>query len=115
MDFEDYQQRSRKTAQYPKLGIPEGSFVGWIYPAIGLTGESGEVLENVKKLVRSRNLVVTDEIRETIKKELGDVLWYISQLSTELGISLKDVAISNLQKLESRQERGVIHGVGDER
>lgn len=110
MNFKDYQKLSRKTAIYPskmKSGI--------IYPALGLGGEAGEVLEKVKKLIRDKKMKVDGEFKEAIKKELGDVLWYTSQLATELGLSLEDVAETNIDKLFSRLKRGKIHGDGDSR
>jgi NTP pyrophosphatase (non-canonical NTP hydrolase) len=48
-------------------------------------------------------------------KELGDVLWYVAQLASELGLELEDIARENLEKLSSRQRRGVLSGSGDER
>ena len=115
MNFDEYQKRSKRTVDYPRLGPIGGPFVGWIYPALGLAGEAGEVEERIKKLVRDDRLAVTPELKDRIEKELGDLLWYISQLASELGISLDAIADSNLRKLESRVDRGVIHGEGDER
>lgn len=109
MTFDEYQEKSRKTAAYPNIGN------NFIYPVIGLAGESGEVSEKIKKIIRDHGGVASDSHKEEIKKELGDVLWYVSQLSTELGLSLKDVAHSNLEKLYSRMERGKIQGSGDNR
>jgi NTP pyrophosphatase (non-canonical NTP hydrolase) len=48
-------------------------------------------------------------------KELGDVLWYLSQLASELGLELDAIAAENLEKLLSRQHRGVLSGAGDDR
>ena len=109
MDFKEYQKESRKTAIYPNKGR------NLIYPTLGLIGESGEVAEKVKKLIRDKEGKVDEEFKQLIKKELGDVLWYLAQICTELGLSLEDVAKSNLEKLFSRLMRGKIHGSGDER
>lgn len=109
MNFEEYQKESRRTAVYPSIGK------NYIYPVIGLAGESGEVSEKIKKVIRDKNGVVDDETREAIKKELGDVLWYVSQLASELGLSLDDVAKTNIEKLLSRLERNVLAGSGDNR
>jgi|SRR3989344_2589357 len=109
MTFDEYQEQSRKTAMYPGLNK------NLVYPALGLTGEAGEVAEKIKKIIRDHGGVPNDTHREEIKKELGDVLWYVSQMSTELGISMKDVAAANLEKLFSRMERGKIQGSGDNR
>ncbi len=115
MDFEEYQRLSKKSAIYPELGVSNGPFVGWIYPSLGLAGEAGEVVDNIKKLIRDQRLVLDEELRERIKKELGDILWYVSQLASELSLSLDDVAKSNLAKVESRRTQGSLHGSGDER
>ncbi|MFA5086668.1 MAG: nucleoside triphosphate pyrophosphohydrolase family protein [Candidatus Paceibacterota bacterium] len=109
MTFEEYQKLSRETAIYPNK---DNNF---IYPTLGLAGEAGEVAEKVKKVLRDGNGVVSDEKREEIKKELGDVLWYLANLSTELKISFEEVASKNIEKLQSRQQRGELHGSGDNR
>ena len=85
------------------------------YPALGLCGEAGEVAEKVKKTLRDDGGVLSDERREALSRELGDVLWYLSQLATEAGLDLEEIAAENLDKLLSRQERGVLRGSGDER
>jgi NTP pyrophosphatase (non-canonical NTP hydrolase) len=113
MDFDKYQKLSKKTASYPLLGPPGGPLVGWIYPALGLAGEAGEVEEKIKKLVRDANFQLTSEVRRGIQDELGDLLWYMAQLASELGISLDEIATSNLAKLGSRLSRGVVRGEGD--
>jgi len=109
MNFQEYQEKSRKTAKYPNLGN------NFIYPVIGLAGETGEVAEKIKKVIRDKDGIIDEETREMIKKELGDVLWYVSQIASELGLSLDEVAQDNIEKLSSRLERGVIGGSGDNR
>jgi len=109
LTFEEYQKKSRKTALYPNVGE------NFIYPTLGLTGEAGEVAEKVKKILRDNNGVVNDEKKSEIKKELGDVLWYIAQIATELGLSLDEIAELNIEKLYSRLERKKLSGSGDER
>jgi NTP pyrophosphatase (non-canonical NTP hydrolase) len=59
--------------------------------------------------------VVRHERREALARELGDVLWYLSQLATEADLDLEEIAEDNLEKLLSRQERGVLRGSGDDR
>ena len=71
--------------------------------------------EKIKKVIRDNGGVITEEKREELKKEIGDVLWYAAGLSAELGLSLEDVAAFNIAKLQSRKERGVIKGSGDNR
>lgn len=108
MDLSEYQRESRRTAEYPREA--------WLaYPALGLAGEAGEVAEHAKKAIRDDAGKVSDERRAAMSKELGDVLWYVAQLASELDISLDDIAKQNLEKLFSRQERGVLSGSGDDR
>ena len=107
MDLNQYQKKARQTALYPDVGHNP------IYPTLGLAGEAGEVADKVKKVIRDRNDSFDNEVKESIKLELGDVLWYVSQLSSELGFELNDVANANLTKLSSRSKRGCINGDGD--
>jgi NTP pyrophosphatase (non-canonical NTP hydrolase) len=109
MDFEEYQTESRKTALYPNKDN------NVIYPVLGLVGEAGEVAEKMKKIIRDNNGEVTEEKKQEIKKELGDVLWYIGAMCSELKISMDEVAQMNIEKLFSRKDRGVLHGDGDNR
>ena len=109
MDFKTYQKKARETAQYPNLGSNN------IYPTLGLVGEAGEVAEKVKKVIRDKNGIFDNESKLAIKKELGDVLWYLSNLSTEFGFELDDVASENLAKLKNRSDRNKIFGSGDDR
>jgi NTP pyrophosphatase (non-canonical NTP hydrolase) len=109
MEFNEYQKETRKAAMYPGMGN------NYSFPTIGLAGETGEVAEKIKKIIRDKGGVVDDQSRNEVKKELGDVLWYLTQLATELNIELDDVVTCNLEKIESRKERGAIHGEGDNR
>jgi NTP pyrophosphatase (non-canonical NTP hydrolase) len=109
MNFSDYQLKSRKTAKYPSIGHLV------VYPTLGLANEAGEVAGKIKKIFRDKSGVISAEDRAALKGELGDVLWYLTQVCTELGISLDEVAEHNLEKLFSRLERGKISGEGDDR
>ena len=109
MTFQEYQDEARKTAIYPNK---DNNF---IYPTLGLAGEAGEVAEKIKKVIRDGNGIVSEEKKEEITKELGDVLWYVANLAKELGITLEEVAEKNLLKLQSRQQRNELHGSGDNR
>jgi NTP pyrophosphatase (non-canonical NTP hydrolase) len=109
MNFADYQSKSRKTARYPAIGH------GVIYPTLGLTNEAGEVAGKIKKIFRDKGGIIGAEERAALKGELGDVLWYLAQVCTELEISLDEVAEANIEKLYSRLERGRIGGDGDDR
>ena len=109
MDFKTYQKKARETAKYPNLGSNN------IYPTLGLVGEAGEVAEKVKKVIRDKNSIFDEESKLAIKKELGDVLWYLSNLCTEFNFSLEEVALNNLAKLKLRAAKGKISGSGDDR
>ena len=109
MTFEEYQKKARETAIYPNK---DNNFV---YPVLGLVGEAGEVAEKIKKVLRDNNGVIDEAKKQEISKELGDVLWYLAQVAFELGLSLEDVACLNIEKLNSRKDRGKLSGSGDNR
>ena len=109
MTFEEYQKLSRETAVYPDIGK------NFVYPTLGLAGESGEVAEKVKKILRDNEGVVDEEKKKEITKELGDVLWYLAQIASEIGVPLEEVASLNIEKLRSRFDRNKIKGSGDNR
>jgi NTP pyrophosphatase (non-canonical NTP hydrolase) len=109
MNFNDYQTKSRKTAGYPAIGHPV------IYPALGLVNEAGEVAGKIKKIFRDHEGRISNETREALKAELGDVLWYLAQVATELDLELNEIAEHNIAKLYDRLERGKIRGEGDNR
>lgn len=110
-DFSDYQKQAATTALYP--GRDAGKVAP--YPALGLAGEAGEVAEHVKKAIRDDGGLITPARRDALKKELGDVLWYVAALCTELDLDMADVARANLDKLASRKARGTLQGSGDNR
>ncbi|MFH0820101.1 MAG: nucleoside triphosphate pyrophosphohydrolase family protein [bacterium] len=109
MNFEEYQKLSRRTAFYPNK---DNNFV---YPTLGLSGETGEVAEKIKKVLRDKNGVVDEATKADLAKELGDVLWYMAQIATELGLSLDEIAKNNIVKLADRQKRDMLKGNGDNR
>jgi NTP pyrophosphatase (non-canonical NTP hydrolase) len=86
-----------------------------VYPTLGLANEAGEVAGKVKKIFRDRGGAITDDDRAALALELGDVLWYLAELCTQLGIGLGDVAAANITKLRGRAERGTLSGDGDHR
>lgn len=86
-----------------------------LYAILGLVGESGEVAEKFKKLIRDHGGQITDKDRGEIVKELGDVLWYVTIAAHMLGSSLEEVAQVNNSKLTSRKSRNKISGSGDNR
>lgn len=108
MTFDEYEQKAMETA----LEYGDQAFN---YGGLGLTSEAGEVAGKLKRVIREEDNIVTDEMREILKKELGDVLWYVNFLSVKLGIPLKDIATANIEKLASRKERSTLKGTGDDR
>lgn len=108
MFFKDYEKFIDQFARYPSRG--EANLEALTYCALGLTGEAGEYSEKVKKYIRDGVFV-----EEDAAKELGDVLWYLTRSANELGYSLDEIAKMNIEKLQSRKERGVLQGSGDNR
>ena len=109
MDFREYQQKARETAIYPGVGNNL-----W-YPALGLAGEAGEVAEIIKKVYRDQSGTLDTYATSKLLKELGDVLWYVAALCSEAGLNMGYVVEENCRKLQSRKERGVLHGNGSNR
>ncbi len=99
LSFEEYQKQASVTALYPKR------FANLEYPTLGLAGEAGEVANIVKKIQRDFGGEITDEVRAKLKDELGDVLWYISACSDELGLTLAEIAEFNVEKLAQRHNK----------
>lgn len=101
--FRDYQKKAVSFAIYPATHKV-------LYPTLGLCGEAGEVAEKVKKQVRDGVFN-----RHEVAKELGDVLWYLANLSSDIGYNLDEIAAMNIEKLSSRKDRNKIQGSGDNR
>lgn len=108
MQANEYQKWTDRTALYPKDA-------GIIYTTIGLANEAGEVLGQVKKLMRDDNSILTDERKKKIIAETSDCMWYIARVCTELGITMEELMQINHDKLEDRLARNVIQGSGDNR
>lgn len=113
MDMNEYQMQAGKTAIYPDAHI--GSIKGISYTGIGLAEEAGEVAGHIKRILRDDEQQLTDERKVAILKELGDVLWYVSQLASELNTPLSVVASFNIAKLKERKETGKLQGEGSDR
>lgn len=113
LSMNEYQKRTRETAIYS--GANEHGIEGINYTTLGLVGEAGEIANQFKKVIRDSNGLLSDAKAVEMLAELGDVLWYVARLADELGMPLEEVAERNLDKLNSRMERGVISGSGDNR
>lgn len=109
MNMNDYQQAASTTNIYP-LGQ-----AGYYAMALGLCGESGEFADKLKKIIRDKEGHFAPENQAQLVQELGDALWYLSQLALWLNVNLSDLAQLNLDKLASREARGKIRGSGDDR
>ncbi len=108
MDFDEYQRGARRTAVYAERHRV-------VYPALGLASEAGEVAGKIKKVLRDRDGDFRAAPLDALEDELGDVLWYLAVLASDLGLSLDQIARHNLDKLRSRQDRGMLGGSGDRR
>lgn len=111
MTLDEYQKQALTTAHGSNIDALMQKTI-W---AMGVAGEAGEVVEKWKKIVAYKDGVISDEDKNELAKELGDVVWYIAVMADSLGLSLDDVMQRNVEKLKSRQERGVIRGAGDNR
>ena len=106
LTFNNYKEQAITTKIYPAgLAIP--------YVTLGLMGEAGEVAEKVKKVLRDKNGIFDEETKLLLGKEIGDVLWYLAALTDELGMDFGQIAQNNIDKLQSRKDRGVLGGSGD--
>ncbi len=110
MELNEYQKQALKTALFPKK-------YKVIYAAMGLGNEAGEVMGKVKKWLRGDDGEgeMSAERKQALKEELGDVLWYLAVLANDLDLDLDDIAKVNINKLQSRKERGTLTGDGDKR
>jgi NTP pyrophosphatase (non-canonical NTP hydrolase) len=120
LTFDQYAEAAAGTAIYPEIKRVDAvdnpfSSGRLTYPALGLCGEAGEVAELIKKMHRDDNGCLTLGRREKLKKELGDVLWYLAEISRQAGLNLSEVASANIEKLRARQAAGTIHCDGSDR
>tara|TARA_R100000995_G_scaffold78704_2_gene49451 strand:- start:923 stop:1246 length:324 start_codon:yes stop_codon:yes gene_type:complete len=106
LDFNKYQIETRKTKIYSD---------DIIYPSLGLSGEVGELMNQIKKIYRDDNGKISMVRKTDLKKEIGDVLWYLARVADDLDIDLTEAVEINLDKLSSRMDRGKIGGSGDNR
>lgn len=110
MTLDEYQKKALVTAAFK-----DDEFHNLTHWVLGITGEAGEIAEKVKKIVRDKGTKINDEDREELIKEIGDVLWYLAVFSEHLGYKFEEVGSRNIDKLQSRQQRGRLGGSGDNR
>lgn len=124
MDAVEYQDKTDATAVYPEAirrGVQQLSLedahrlLRIQYCTLKLNGEAGEVAEHIGKALRDDFGLITHERRAELEKEIGDVMWYVSQLCTELELDLGLVMQANIAKLAKRQQEGTLHGEGSNR
>lgn len=117
MEINDYMMATDETAAYPMV-LPEPrekNFVALLYCSLKLNGEAGEVAEEFGKALRDDNATITPERRAKIRKESGDVFWYLARICREMGFDPREILDENIAKLRDRKARGVIKGSGSER
>jgi NTP pyrophosphatase (non-canonical NTP hydrolase) len=110
MTLEEYQNKALTT-----VIKTDSEFRDLLHWVLGINGEAGEIAEKVKKIIRDKNAVVSEEDKAELAKEVGDVLWYLAVFAHHLGVPLDEIAQQNLDKLQSRKKRGVLQGSGDNR
>lgn len=110
MTFDDYQQKALTTVL-----STDDEFKDLLHWILGVNGEAGEIAEKIKKIIRDKNGELSAEDKTELAKEIGDVLWYLAVLANQLGVSFDKIAEQNIDKLQSRQKRGVLGGSGDNR
>lgn len=123
LTFDQYQDKAQETAIYPvakQRYIKEDGYsyeqeLTWIYPALLLPSEVGELLGHLQKAFRDNHGVLPEEKKPLFVKEFGDVLWALAELARRCDIKLDDAAVGNIEKLADRARRGVLRGSGDER
>lgn len=119
LSFESYEKESLRHAFFPRIRIiindEEPIEAPWLYPLLGLVGETGELAEKFKKAIRDQHGKTDFDFMVEVEKEAGDVLWYLNALANRIGVTLRGVAYTNLTKLSSRALRGVLGGSGDNR
>lgn len=108
MKLNDYQKSALTTAIYPNDGTVS-------YLALAISGEAGELADKVKKVLRDKDGVFSDADKKALALELGDVMWYVANMSKVIGYQLSDIAQMNIDKIAGRVKRGTLHGAGDNR
>ena len=115
MDFDKYQEKAAEFDLYDRGDNINLESPGFVEKVLGLAGEAGETADKVKKIIRDRGGRASEEDKEALVKELGDVLWYVANIARYVDVPLSAVAKGNIEKLNSRKKRNKLHGEGDNR
>lgn len=124
MDADEYQAKTAETELYSEASYEfldnQSTFVQiqWLqlaYCTGKLNGEAGEAAEIIFKAFRGSHGHLSGEDKVKLQKELGDVMWYVARISDLIGVPLSEIMKQNLEKLQDRKDRGVVHGYGDDR
>ena len=111
LSLNDYQEKAWSYA------LPSAKDISYLF--LGLTGEVGELCSAQAKWIRDNPTTTDSELwenkQEMLKKELGDILWFVAGIARNYYWNLEDIAQMNLNKLEDRKNRNVIQGSGDNR
>ena len=111
----EYQEAIKKYDIFDEKASDDLNDAAFMSKVLGLAGETGEVCEKFKKILRDKKGVMSDEDRKEITKELGDVLWYVTTIGRYMKVGLDEITSANIEKLESRRRRGKLSGNGDNR
>lgn len=103
MNFNEYQELAMST----RLETADEA-----YALFGLVGEVGELYGYIAKVIRDGE---KDDHQAYVKKEMGDILWFLAAIAYDHGLRLDEIAQANVEKLQSRKQRGTLQGSGDER
>lgn len=114
MKLNEYQQEIARFDVFNISNLTEVN-MAFLDKILGLSGESGEVADKVKKIIRDKNGKISEEDKQDLSKELGDVLWYLATSARYLGLDLENIAQDNIAKLDDRKARNQISGSGDNR
>lgn len=108
MKFDEYHRQTGETAEYPGNG--QGGWLALSYVGLGLVGETGEIANQLKKVVRDDYGRIMPARLMKLSDELGDVFWYLSRLCAELRLNPEVVMQRNYEKLRGRKANGTLHG-----
>ena len=102
MEAKDYQKQAARTLiSGPDFDIAPNEIM-LVWTTIGLAGEAGEVAEHIKKGIFHQHGVDADKL----KKELGDVLWYVAAICETAGFDMGAIMQANIDKLKARYPNG---------